>query len=53
METINKVLGFREEGLQGLHFYIKDLDFPIVAAEYSERDSPVRIPNQTFSCRPS
>ena len=39
METINKVLGFREDGLRGLHFYIKGLDYPIVVAEYSERDA--------------
>ena len=39
METAGKVLGFREEGLQGLHFYIKGLDYPIAAAEYSPRDA--------------
>ena len=39
METAGKVLGFREEGLRGLHFYIKGLDYPIAAAEYSERDA--------------
>ena len=39
MNTSGKVLGFREEGLRGLHFYIKGLDYPIVAAEYSERDA--------------
>lgn len=33
------ILGFREEGLRGLHFYIKGLEFPVVAAEYSERDA--------------
>ena len=39
MEAVNKVLGFREEGLRGLHFFIKGLDYPIAAAEYSERDA--------------
>ena len=38
MKPAGKVLGFREEGLRGLHFYIKGLEFPVVAAEYSERD---------------
>lgn len=38
MKPAEKVLGFREEGLKGLHFYIKGLEFPVVAAEYSERD---------------
>ena len=39
MNTANEVLGFRKEGLRGLHFYIKGLEFPIAAAEYSERDA--------------
>lgn len=39
MKPAGGVLGFREEGLRGLHFYIKGLEFPIVAAEYSERDA--------------
>ncbi len=39
MKPVEKVLGFREEGLRGLHFYIKGLEFPIVAAEYSDRDA--------------
>lgn len=38
MNPARKVLGFHEEGLRGLHFYIKGLEFPVVAAEYSERD---------------
>ena len=38
MKPAGKVLGFREEGLRGLHFYIKGLEFPVVAAEYSVRD---------------
>ena len=38
MKPAGKILGFREEGLKGLHFYIKGLEFPVVAAEYSERD---------------
>ena len=39
MDTVKKVLGFREEGLRGLHFYIDGLEYPIVAAEYSEQDA--------------
>ncbi len=39
MKPVGKVLGFHEEGLRGLHFYIKGLEFPVVAAEYSERDA--------------
>ncbi|MBQ4177307.1 MAG: hypothetical protein II640_07585 [Lachnospiraceae bacterium] len=39
MNTANEVLGFRKEGLRGLHFYIKGLEYPIAAAEYSERDA--------------
>ncbi len=39
MKPVEKVLGFQEEGLRGLHFYIKGLEFPVVAAEYSERDA--------------
>lgn len=39
MKPAGKILGFREEGLRGLHFYIKGLEFPVVAAEYSERDA--------------
>ncbi len=39
MKPVGKVLGFREEGLRGLHFFIKGLEFPVVAAEYSERDA--------------
>ncbi len=39
MKPAGKVLGFQEEGLRGLHFYIKGLEFPIVAAEYSEKDA--------------
>ena len=38
MNPAGKVLGFREEGLKGLHFYIRGLEFPVVAAEYSARD---------------
>ncbi len=53
MEAVNKVLGFREEGLRGLHFYIKDLDYPIVAAEYSERDAMAfRILDQNMKTCP-
>ncbi len=39
MNTANEVLGFRKEGLRGLHFYIKGLEYPIAAAEYSESDA--------------
>ena len=39
MNPAGKVLGFQEEGLKGLHFYVKGLEFPVVAAEYSERDT--------------
>lgn len=53
MEAVNKVLGFREEGLRGLHFFIKDLDYPIVAAEYSDRDTMAfRILNQNMKTSP-
>ena len=38
MNPAGKVLGFREEGLTALHFYIEGIEFPVVAAEYSERD---------------
>jgi hypothetical protein len=39
MNAAKEVLGFRKEGLRGLHFYIKGLEYPIAAAEYSERDA--------------
>ena len=38
MNPAGDVLGFHEEGLRALHFYVKDLEFPVVAAEYTERD---------------
>lgn len=39
MNPAGNVIGFREEGLKALHFYVKDLEFPVVAAEYSDRDN--------------
>ena len=38
MNPAGNVLGFRKEGLKALHFYVKGLEFPVVAAEYSDRD---------------
>ena len=53
METAGKVLGFREEGLRGLHFYIEGLDYPIVAAEYSEKDAlAFRMLNRSMKKEP-
>lgn len=36
---MNKIIGFREDGLRGLHFYIRGMEYPVVAAEYTAADS--------------
>ncbi len=36
---MSELLGFKEEGLKGLHFFIQGLDFPLVVGEYSSRDT--------------
>lgn len=33
---MKKLLKFNEEGLKGLHFFMHNLNFPIVAAAYTE-----------------
>lgn len=32
------LLKFKEEDLKGLHFFTENLEFPVVAASYDERD---------------
>lgn len=32
---MKKLLKFKEEGLKSLHFFTKDLNFPVVAAAYT------------------
>jgi hypothetical protein len=36
---MNELLGFKEEGLRGLHFFIRGLDYPLVVGEYSAKDA--------------
>ena len=36
---MNELLGFKEEGLKGLHFFIRDLDYPLVVGEYTPKDA--------------
>ena len=33
---MKRILNFNEEGLKGLHFFTEHLNFPIVAASYSD-----------------
>lgn len=33
------IIGFPEDGLRALHFYIKGLEYPVVAAEYTQQQA--------------
>ena len=37
--SMKNILGFQEDGLRAIHFYINGLDYPVVAAEYTDHDT--------------